>query len=167
MSLKTPTVRPVSSKIREGVLAFCNFTRQSSQHLTKVFNSLSSSATRFIFCNSTHDYSKILWLNTLYQLFQTRFFLVRLLFSEKSRPYRKKAATPENDLQKEISAVNRGPLDEIGSLDICTKISCPTLSVSLTVPSLSISGNMLNLEIDKTRLRSESDCLINFSHELN
>ena len=41
---------------------------------------------------------------------------------------------------KVISVVSRGPLVEMGSLAICTRISCPCSSTSLTVPCLFVSG---------------------------
>ena len=64
---------------------------------------------------------------------------------------------------KDNSAVRRGPLVEMGSLVICTRISWPTESKSPIVPSLSSSFCNLNLGRESTCLRSDSDCLVNLA----
>ena len=69
----------------------------------------------------------------------------------------------KNRPAKESSAVSRGPLVEMGSLVICTRISCPTLSRSLMAPSFSSSFCNLYLGRESVCLRSESDCLVNFA----
>ena len=44
---------------------------------------------------------------------------------------------------RERSHVSRGPLVLMGSLAICTRISCPTVRASTTVSSLLMSGSRL------------------------
>ena len=45
----------------------------------------------------------------------------------------------------EISEVSLGPLVEMGSLAICTRMYCPCLRISLIFPCLLISERRLNL----------------------
>ena len=65
---------------------------------------------------------------------------------------------PAND----NSAVSRGPLVEIGSLAICTKISSPTVNILPILPSFSISGRIEVFDTGSRFLGLPRHCLRNF-----
>ena len=136
------TVRLVSSKTSSGsLLAFCALMKASSHLLTNTLSSESSSATRFpsatVLTITPKFLGLMLWMSCFKRARSSADFILEDTdtLSWKGINTRKR---PGND----SSQVRRGPLVEMGSFTICTRISCPCWSVVCTLPSFSRSGRI-------------------------
>ena len=136
----------------------------SSQRFSNVFNSWSSSATRFpseeVRTITLKFFGLILWMSWRRRARSS----LDLIFVETDTLSANGISTMYLPA-KESSEVSLGPFVEIGSLAICTSTSCPTLSTLLMLPSFSISGSNCILEIVGIFLSpfcSPNACLRNF-----
>ena len=161
MSRSKATVRAVSSYTIDGTFSLGTLTMLSSHRFTNVFNSWSSSATRFpseeVRTITLKFFGLMLWINCRKRARSS----LDLIFVETETLSANGINTmylPAND----SSEVSRGPFVEIGSLAICTNTSCPTLSTLLMLPSFSISGSICTFEMAGIFLGSPSACLRNF-----
>ena len=153
------TVRLVSSKTMAGSLeAFWALMKVSSHLLSRTLSSESSSATRFPSATVRTMTPKFLGLMLCMSCFNRARSSADLIL-EDTDTLSWKGISTRNRPGKDSSHVRRGPLVEMGSLTICTNISCPCCRVVCTLPSFSRSGRLEALAIGYSFFLSLVTCL--------
>ena len=149
-SLIRATARDVSSKAIFGLsVVFCTVVMASSHLFSRIFISLSSSATLFPSAEVLTITPKFFGL----MLCTSCFSLVRsspFLIFDDTETFSWKGMSTIYLPAKLRSHVSRGPLVEIGSLTTCTNTSCPTFSTFCTLPSFLSSGSRVALVMGKS-----------------
>ncbi len=154
-SRSTPTILLSSSKMSAGAVAFCALATVSSQHWRSVFISWLSSATLFPSADVRMITLKFFGLMLSINWRSLSFSSVVLIFCEIEILSPNGISTRYLPVRV-ISVVSLGPLEDMGSLTICTISSCPGLSKFVMVPCLSMSGSSFILDTEGTCFLSAS-----------